>query len=146
MSDIGGALKQEITRLAKKTLRSEVAAIHRQTSNHRKTLAALRKQVAAGEARIRQLERQLLKRKGEESNPSSEPTPAIRYRKDTVKVLRERLALSARELGILVGVSEQTVYNWESGAQPRSAQLAKLAELRGIGRREAKARVAKHAA
>jgi transcriptional regulator with XRE-family HTH domain len=41
-------------------------------------------------------------------------------------------------VGRLLGVSAQTIYNWEHEvARPRTEQLGKLAALRGIGKREA---------
>jgi DNA-binding transcriptional regulator YiaG len=55
---------------------------------------------------------------------------------------RNRLGLSAAEFGKLVGVSAQSVYNWERKlATPRPGQLTSLAALRGIGKREAHARL-----
>ena len=51
---------------------------------------------------------------------------------------RERLGLSQPDLGKLLGVSAQTIYNWEhEEARPRAEQLAKIAALRTIGKREA---------
>ena len=44
---------------------------------------------------------------------------------------RERLGLSAESLGKVLGVSGQSIYNWESGkGRPRQDQLAKLLQLR----------------
>ena len=55
---------------------------------------------------------------------------------------RERLGLSADDFGKLLGVSAQSIYNWEhENARPRAEQLANVAALRGIGKREAKARL-----
>jgi hypothetical protein len=43
---------------------------------------------------------------------------------------------------MLVGVSPQSIYNWEREAShPRPEQIGKLAALRGIGKREAAARL-----
>jgi len=51
---------------------------------------------------------------------------------------RGRLGLSAIEFGRLLGVSSQTIYNWEQETtRPRGEQLEKLAALRKIGKREA---------
>jgi transcriptional regulator with XRE-family HTH domain len=51
---------------------------------------------------------------------------------------RRRLGLSAAKLGLLVGASGQSIYQWETGkAQPRSKSLAAIVELRGIGKEEA---------
>ena len=55
---------------------------------------------------------------------------------------RERLGLSAEDFGKLLGVSAQSIYNWEhEKARPRAEQLGKVATLRGIGKREAKVRL-----
>ena len=60
---------------------------------------------------------------------------------------RRRLGLSARECGLLLGTSAQTIYNWESAkATPRQSQVNALAEIRSIGKREATARLEKLAA
>lgn len=46
------------------------------------------------------------------------------------------------EFGKLLGVSAQSIYNWESEkARPRAEQIAKLAALRSVGKREAAARL-----
>jgi DNA-binding transcriptional regulator YiaG len=66
----------------------------------------------------------------------------IRFTARGVRTQRDRLGMSAENFGKLLGVSSQAIYNWERGtARPRSALLAKLAFLRGIGKREALARL-----
>jgi transcriptional regulator with XRE-family HTH domain len=55
---------------------------------------------------------------------------------------RDRLGLSAEQYGRLAGVSAQTIYSWERGTStPRARQRASLAEVRGLGKREARARL-----
>ncbi len=45
-------------------------------------------------------------------------------------------------MGALVGVSAQTIYNWEAGTtRPRAEQLAIIAAVRKMGKREVKARL-----
>jgi DNA-binding transcriptional regulator YiaG len=52
--------------------------------------------------------------------------------------LRARLGLSAKDFGRLVGVAGLTIYSWESGkSRPRQKQLAGLAAVRHLGKREA---------
>ena len=47
-------------------------------------------------------------------------------------------SLSAADFGKLLGVSAQSIYNWErESAYPRVEQIARLAAIRGIGKREA---------
>jgi len=50
--------------------------------------------------------------------------------------------ISAADYAKLVGVARLTVYNWEKGkSRPRQAQLEALAGVRGLGKREAIARL-----
>jgi transcriptional regulator with XRE-family HTH domain len=59
-----------------------------------------------------------------------------------VKAQRERTGLSAADYAKLVGVSALTIYNWEQGkTRPRQEQLAALVAIRGIGKREALAKL-----
>jgi len=55
----------------------------------------------------------------------------------------QKLGLPAADMGALLGVSAQTIYNWEAGkSKPRAQQLAAIATLRGMGKRQAKAQLA----
>lgn len=74
---------------------------------------------------------------------SSDPTAKrVRFAAKGLRSQRNRLGLSQTDLGTLLGVSAQSIYNWESeSTRPRDEQLAKLAALRGIGKREAGARL-----
>ena len=70
-------------------------------------------------------------------------TPALRFRVAGFANLRKKWGLSAAEMGQLLGVSAQSVYHWESGkSRPRAAQLAAIAAVRGLGKREVAARLA----
>jgi DNA-binding transcriptional regulator YiaG len=52
--------------------------------------------------------------------------------------------LSAADFATLLGVSGQSVYKWEHGeSRPRARQLEAIAAVRGIGKREAAARLDK---
>ncbi len=45
-------------------------------------------------------------------------------------------------MGLLLGVSAQTVYNWEGEkSRPRQQQMAAIKAVRGMGKREATARL-----
>ena len=47
-----------------------------------------------------------------------------------LKALRKRAGLTAREVANTMGVSFQTVYNWEAGSYlPEAAKLKGLAQL-----------------
>jgi DNA-binding transcriptional regulator YiaG len=69
---------------------------------------------------------------------ASAPADKLRFRADGLRTHRAKLGLSAKDYGKLVGVSGLTIYHWEAGkAKPRRRQLAALATVRGIGKREA---------
>ena len=135
MPNIGAMLKQEITRLARREVRVQVQATKKASTQYRRHIAALRRQVTA-------LERQLaiLRRRGSATAPAAtgDAPQKIRFVAKGLKSQRARLGLSAADFGRLVGVSGQSIYNWEQGhASPRAGQLAILAARRGIGKREA---------
>jgi len=140
MSDIAGLLKSEITRLSKKVVRQHSASLQKAASTQRRQIAALRKEVADLQREVASLRRGLAK--AAPAAPVEQEARKPRFVAKGLKSLRARLGVSARELGLLVGVSEQTIYNWENKvATPRAAALATLAELRGIGKKEARARL-----
>jgi DNA-binding transcriptional regulator YiaG len=140
MSNIGAALKSEISRLSKKVVREHLGAVQSATSAHRKQLAALKQQVRILEREISTL-RRLVPRSL--PKPDVEDGKAHRFSAQGLKSLRSRLGLSAEDFGRLVEVGGQTVYNWESRkTAPGPEKIALIAGLRGIGKREASARMA----
>jgi DNA-binding transcriptional regulator YiaG len=49
-------------------------------------------------------------------------------------------------MAILLGVSNQSVYHWETGkSKPRAAQLQAIAAVRKLGKKEVAQRLAAHA-
>ena len=75
--------------------------------------------------------------------PASEPGTALRFSAKSLASQRRRLGLSADAIGLLVGASGQSVYNWEAGAaRPRVSHLAAIAALRTLGKKQAAAVVA----
>ena len=137
MTALAKVMRAEIVRLARKEARQLVAPAS-------KSAVAARHDVAALKRRIAELERELVsvKKAGLKNSPAADgasiPSAATRYSAKGVRAQRERFGLSAKDFGALLGVSSQTIYNWEQGtARPRPALIAKLAELRGLGKREA---------
>jgi len=144
MPNIGTVLKAEITRLARKESRGQIDATKKAAAQHRRDIATLKRQVTALERQVR-----LLARRAPGATPAASadaPAKRVRFVAKGLRTQRGRLGLSAAQFGALLGVSAQSIYNWErETAHPRE-QLAKLASLRGIGKREAAARLAQLAA
>lgn len=139
--NIAVALKSEIARIARKELRS-------QTRQLQKAAAGFRSEIAALKRRTQELERELRRLgKVRASNEALAPTQdtensRVRFSAKGLAAQRKRLGLSAQDMGVLLGTSGQTIYNWESGSnRPRRSQLAGIAGLRQFGKKEAAARL-----
>lgn len=140
MPNIGALLRQEISRLSRREIRGQVQATKKASAQYRRHIAALKRQVAILEHQMALLQRRVL------SNPAAAPTASttqkVRFVAKGLKSQRARLGLSAADYGRLVGVSAQSIYNWEQGqASPRPEQVNIVAALRGIGKREARRRL-----
>src|SRR2546423_5357422 len=67
-----------------------------------------------------------------------------RFSAKGLQAQRSRIGLSPTDFGKLLGVSAQSIYNWESEkARPRPEQIAKLVALRSLGKREVAVRLEK---
>jgi DNA-binding transcriptional regulator YiaG len=140
MPNIGTVLREEISRLSRREIRSQVDATKKATTQHRRDIAALKRQVAQLERQVDLLARKALAAPQAVSAASTAARP--RFVAKGLRSQRTRLGLSAADYGGLLGVSAQSIYNWEHElAHPRDEQLSKLAALRGIGKREAVARL-----
>lgn len=143
MPNIASVLKEEITRLARKEIRGDIADL-------RKALATQRSDIAELKRKNRELEqtvRRLQKASGTAPPaPSAGPKPeasGLRFSAKGLATHRKRLGLSVADVGLLVGASDQSVYLWEAGTvRPRAKHLPAIAALRTLGKREAAARLA----
>lgn len=137
MNALANALKDEIRRLARKEIRVQTGKTSKAVAQYRREIARLKRQQRDQTKKLAMLETLLRAPSSDQSNGSA------RFSSKSVKAQRRRTGLSAADFAKLVGVSSLTIYNWESGkARPRQAQLSRLVALRGLGKREAKARLA----
>lgn len=141
MPNIGAVLKDEISRLCRREIRKAVTSVKKASSSYRREIAALKRQVAALQKKSAFLEKR--SNAAGESKAPALPARPVRFVAKGLRSMRLRLGLSAPQLALLLGVSEQSVYNWETKkATPRKEQLAAIIALRGIGKREAQERLA----
>lgn len=130
MPNIASALKSEITRLAKREIRTETAALKKATAAQRRHIAELKRQLADLQRTAAQLAKrsQAAQRAPAPTGPNDSP----RFHARGLRSLRKRLGLSQADMAKLFGVSELSVYNWEGGkAVPRRESLAAIVALRG---------------
>ena len=143
MSSFADQLKSEIARIARKEVRSETRALKKANTQYRADIASLKR-------RLQELERAAarLAKGGDKvvrstaSDEDASAVPGLRFRVAGFANLRKKLGLSAAEMGHLIGVSAQSVYHWETGkTRPRANQLAAIAAVRKLGKREVTARL-----
>jgi DNA-binding transcriptional regulator YiaG len=142
MTTLAVALKDEIRRLARKEIKVQTGRQARAVAQYRREIARLKRQQREQEKQIAFLTAQANK-----AHPAptmaSKRNDEFRFSARSVKAQRRRTGLSAADYAKLIGVSPLTVYNWEHNkSRPRNGQFAVLVALRGLGKREAQAKVA----
>jgi len=145
MSTLATVLKDEIRRLARKEIRAQTGRTARAAAQHRREIARLKRQLRDLERRIAYVQRKSSKVASEPA-AGAELNGSTRFSARSVRAQRRRTGLSAADYAKLVGVSPLTIYNWEHNkARPRHQQFAALVALRGIGKREAHAKLSEMA-
>ena len=135
MPNFSTVLKNEITRLARKEAKALTEPLRKIQANQRREIAKLKRELAE----LRKGGRWATSPKSSAlDSKSTTKSTKVRFSSKGLKSLRAKLGVSATQLGKLAGASGQSVYKWEAGkTMPRPSQRLKLAELRGIGTREA---------
>lgn len=141
MSTLAVALKDEIRRLARKEIKAHTGPTAQAVAQFRREIAKLKRQSREYQRKIALLEAQERKRIGK-AEPNNGADQGGRFSARSVKAQRRRTGLSAADYAKLVGVSGLTIYNWENGkSRPRNEQLASLIAVRGLGKRQAQAKL-----
>ncbi len=142
MPNIAAVLKDEISRIARKEARAQTAEFKKASAQYRAHIAALRRRIEELERQVKRASRAGARAAAEPAEAQEQGTPR-RFSAARLSAQRRKLGLSAADFAALIGVSGQSVYKWEHGeARPRARQLEAIAALRGIGKREAAARLA----
>jgi DNA-binding transcriptional regulator YiaG len=140
MPNVATVLKEEILRLARKEIRQQTSALKRASAQYRRDLAAMKRQIADLQRKVVPLETQVLR--NVPSRTGEVDAEHVRFSAKGLRSQRKRLGLSAADYGKLVGVTGKTIYSWEQEtSRPRQQQVARIASLRHLGKREAWARL-----
>ncbi len=140
MPNIANVLKSEIARIVRKELRSEVQTMKKAVSSYRSQIAQLKRQVKSLDQQLRKVS----KGSGKATNAqqTDKESSGIRFSAKGLTAQRKRLNLSVVAAAKILGVSPQSVTNWESGkTRPRDSQLGAIAALRKMGKREIAAKL-----
>ena len=135
MSNLATALQSEIKRLARREAKALMEPLQQ-------TIRKLRSEVRTLTAE-RQERGKIAKVNGRGSRAASaaqaesSPTTQRRWSADRLRAWRKKMKLTAAQLASLLGISEMTLYNWQSGAtKPSPAMLDRIAAVKMMGRRE----------
>ena len=147
MSTFASSFKAEVIRLARKEAKSAIRPVRKPSWVMRLDVADLKRRVVLLERDNKRLAALLAKM------PQPEPVAAPAGSRNWisgkgVRSLRQKLGLSQEAFAKLVGVSTQGVCQWESKSgmlRMRDATKAAVMAVRGLGAREAKARLAEMA-
>ncbi len=140
MPNITTILKEEILRLARKEIRNQTSVLKKMSAQYRRDIAEMKRRLSELQRKITPLQKQVLR--GATSQPAEADGERVRFTVKGLRSQRQRLGLSAASYGKLIGVTGQTIYSWEQEtSRPRKQQVAKIASLRHLGKRDANARL-----
>jgi len=139
MSTFANQLKSEIARIAKKEIKLETPSLKKSSAQYRSDIAALKRRVAALETLVSKLSKLTPHPLKVEEATDASP---MRFRADGFASMRKKLAITAQEMGSLVGVTAQSILKWEHGkSKPRASQLSAIAAVRKMGKRDVQERL-----
>lgn len=145
MPNVMKVLRDEITRLARKEVKSSVTKVHKPTVQLKHDVAALKRTVAALVKATNIMQAVLEKIVTSQPAPAAEEAAKARITSKGVRSLRRKLRLTQAQFGKLIGVTSAAVVNMEKKNGPlavRKVTRAAILAIRGMGAREAKARLA----
>ncbi|APW41763.1 transcriptional regulator [Rhodoferax saidenbachensis] len=136
MSSLIDSLKSEIARVARKELKDELLALRKGMTSHRSEIAALKRQV---KSLTSALKASIRASKGSDKAQASTPdtAPRIRFSAERFAAWRAKMGITQAQTAQLLEASALSVFKWESDkAQPRNAQLHRIAAVMKLGKRE----------
>ncbi len=134
MPNIASMLKEEISRVARKEIRRETIILKKHSATHRAEIASLKRRLAELERGLRAVSKSSSPPAKLAANDESIPE-GVRFSAKSLTAHRKRLGLSAADLGLLMGASGQSIYNWESGkARPNAKFMPTIIALRTVSK------------
>ncbi len=137
MTNIASVLRSEITRVARREVRSEVEGLRKASAGYRTAIADLRRQLAELQKQVKSTAK--LAHSVAPALQSASAAKAVQRRFSPTRLAshRAKVGLSAAAYGQLVGMSGATIFLWEQGkTRPNSDQVARLAAVRSLSKRE----------
>jgi DNA-binding transcriptional regulator YiaG len=140
MPNLAQTLKQEISRIARKEVRGDVAALRKAVTAQRSEIASLKRtvkelgtQLRLAQKAVRRVAPAVAEQK-EAGRPGRKPS----FNADRLKAKRQAFGMSQVQMAQLLGISSLSLFKWESGqVTPRPAMLERYFAAMKLGKREA---------
>lgn len=129
-------LKDEISRLTRKAVRSEVAPLKKASVAYRGEIAALKRRVVSLEKLVAQSNRTAAKGGEAMAEPAGS---GFQFSATRLRTQRARLKLTLKQAGFLLNATPLTVSRWEdktSEVTPRAKNLPAIEAFLKLGRRD----------
>ena len=137
MGKIESTIKAEIERLAKHEVRTAFRPLRKEVWGIRLKLSNLLKAFVP----MNRLAKEIAESKAKELKLAASPeeVKASRFTPERIRRIREKLGMSQREMGVLVGSTLGAVASWEKGKfKPQGEKKAALVALRKVRKRDVK--------
>lgn len=142
MPNIAKLLKDELTRLTHKAVRSEVVPLRKAVAAYKSEIVSLKKRIVV----LEKLPAQLKRAAAQSGKVLAVPAEAgFKFSAARLYRQRLRLKLTLKQTGFLLNSTQLTVSRWEdktSGVTPRAKNLPAIEAFLKLSRREALALLA----
>ncbi len=144
MPNFNKLFQEEVRRLARKEFKASLENVRKDLVETRRAVSQLRKTVASLQKENKRIAEKAVKGGLQRAPEETKEKDRARISSKTIRTMRERLGLTQVEMGKLLGVSSQSVYQWERRGgrlRLRNATRKAVLELKTIGVREARRRL-----
>lgn len=144
MPNFAVTFKEEVQRLARRELRDTAVKLQKDIAWLKRSVADHKRRIVSLERENRALVREASSRRKTTAKASPDELTKARITAKMVRGLREKLGLTQGELASLLGVSAQSVYQWEhkeGRLTLRGPTTAAIVEARKLGVRDARRRL-----
>lgn len=146
MTTFSNAFRSEVVRMARKELKPELQGMRKALTSHRSEIAALKREVKTLTSQLKAAQR-LVKTPApqaeEEVPPARKGGRKWVFKPEALAAKRAEFGISAKDMAKLLQAGLASVNRWETGkAHPRAAQLERIYEVLGLGKRKALALLA----
>jgi DNA-binding transcriptional regulator YiaG len=140
MPNLAQVIKQEISRVARKEVREDIALLRKASASHRSEIAALKRAVKDLSAQLRSAQKALARTalSAVDEQLAGRPGRKRAFSADRLKAKRQALGMSQAQMAQLLGISSLSLWKWESGqVNPRASMLERYFVAMSMGKREA---------